>query len=142
VLAVIDELKEQLGHAPVVLRKFRPPRVRARFESKSPGHGGRPVITAERTGSVIPFFALERVVATEFKLIPVPVAAADILNLKFVIVFIPLHLAAGAALGRNRCFKLGSLGLSDGTIRLRGKCNECNKGGGSEKRSHRMVLRN
>jgi hypothetical protein len=33
-LAVIDELKEQLGHAPAVLRKFRSPRVRARFESR------------------------------------------------------------------------------------------------------------
>ena len=76
----------------------------------------------------------------EFKLIPVPVATADILNLKFVIVFIPLHLAAGAALGRDCCFKLGSLSLCDVTIRLRGKRDDCQKGGGSKKPTHRSVL--
>lgn len=76
----------------------------------------------------------------EFKLIPMPVAAADILNLKFAVIFIPLHLAAGAALGRDRCPKLCSLGFSDGTIRLRGKRDDCQKGGGSKNRSHCAIL--
>ena len=58
---------------------------------------------------MIPLFALEREVTIEFKLIPMPVATADILNLKLVVVFIPLHLATGAALGRDRCRKPGLL---------------------------------
>jgi hypothetical protein len=90
---------------------------------------------------VISFFALEREVAIEFKLIPMPVATADILYLNLVVAFIPLHLATGAALGRDRRRKLGSLGLSDGMIRLRGKRDHSRKGGGSKKGPHRSVLR-
>jgi hypothetical protein len=84
--------------------------------------------------------ALEREVTIEYKLIPMPVATADILNLKLLVAFIPLHLATGAALGRDRCRKLGSLGLSDGMIRLPRKRDHRQKGGGSKKRPHRSVL--